>query len=283
MKKSVVLQAIEGNEKAVLSFEDKDDMVVGRVRLYNFNEEPRGILTLGFSFDGKVTKAGLTKSSNMLYTFQTDNENIGEKFSCAVVNSFQGKFTPLLFGSSDGKTKEDALVNSLGIMDKQLDAEEIENELDNSGLDFDEQLKEEIEKEIDKNVEDRCENCRYKKCFVEEEKSLAFYSKLKNQIDRLFEENPSEEYLEKIIPNSKWVKVEYEKQGDYYVIGLIEENGKLEYISYGVPGVFQNTPPKELSGYPVWLPLDSEKKDGFGYWLVYQNANTGESIKAIID
>ena len=283
MKKSVVLQSQEGNEKAVLSFEDKDDMILGRVRLYNFGEEPKGILSLGFSSNGKVTKAGLTKSSSMLYTFQTEVENISENFSCAVVNAFQGKVFPLLFGSSDGKTQSEGIVNALEIMDNKVDCEKVEKALDENGIDYDEELKAEIEEEIDKNFDDKCANCKYKKCFFEEEKPLSFYNKLKNQIQKLFDENPEEDYLEKIIPNSKWVKVEYEKQGDYYVIGLIEENGSLEYIAYGVPGVFQNDPPDELSGYPVWLPLDSEKKDGFGYWLVYQDAGTGENIKAIIE
>lgn len=283
MKKSVVLQSIEGKEKAVLSMETKDDMIVGRVRLYNYGEEPKGILCLGFNCNGKVVKAGLTKSASMLYTFQTDIENIDQNFSCAVVNSFQGQMSPLLYGSSEGKgNKEEMLSSALEIYDKPIKVEEVEQVLDKSGIEYDEKLESEIQQEIDKNMEDKCENCKYKKCFYEKE-NPSFYAKLKNQIDRLFANNPEEEYLEKIIPNSKWVKVEYEKEGDYYVIGLVYENQDLTYLCYGVPGVYQKNPPQELSGYPVWLPLDSDKKEGFGYWLAYQNAETGESIKAIIE
>ncbi len=283
MKKSVVLQAVEGKEKAVLSMESKDDMVEGRVRLYNYSEEPKGILSLGFNCNGKIVKAGLTKTSSMLYSFQTDIENISDKFSCAVINTFQGNISPLLYGSSEGKgSKEEMLSKALEVYDKPIKVEEIEKVLDENSIEFDEELESEIQAEIDKNMEDKCENCKYKKCFYEKE-SPSFYAKLKSQIDRLFENNPEEEYLEKIIPNSKWVKVEYEKEGDYYVVGLIYDNHDLTYLCYGVPGVYQKNPPKELSGYPVWLPLDSDKKEGFGYWLAYQNADTGESIKAIIE
>lgn len=104
---------------------------------------------------------------------------------------------------------------------------------------------------------------------------------MKGQIDSLFENNPTEEYLETLIPNSKWVKVEL-KNGDYYVLGLIYQDQQLKYICYGVPGVYQTLPPRQLSGYPVWFPLDSNKNEGFGYWLSYQDAENGESVKAVI-
>ena len=291
MKKSIVLQATEGKEKAVLSMETKDDMILGRVRLYNFGQEPKGILSLGFNFGGKIVKAGMTKTASMLWTFQMEQEEFCDKFSCAVVNSFQGQLSPLLYGNSEGKSREeDLLVSGLQVLDKPLSAQMVENELDENNVSYDEDLKEEIETAIDKEfreessdvTEDKCENCKYKKCFFEEEKHT-FYNKLKNQLDRLFENNPEEEYLEKIIPNSKWVKVEYEKEGDYYVVGLVYQDNELSYLCYGVPGVYQKTPPKEIAGYPVWLPLDSDKREGFGYWLAYQNADTGESIKAIIE
>ena len=297
MKKSVVLQAVDGKEKAVLSMENKEDMIVGRLRLYNFNEEPKGILSLGFNSNGKVVKAGLTKASEMLYTFQTDIDNINEKFSCAVVNSYQGGLSPLLYGASDGKpTQEEMLAGALKLYEKPLSVQNVEKEIDENEIEYDEELQEEIESAIEENfvdkskefeekdIENRCENCKYRKCFYESENKVpSFYSKLKNQLDRLFDNNPEEEFLCKIIPNSKWVKVEYEKNGDYYVIGLIYENQELAYLCYGVPAVYQKTPPEELSGYPVWLPLDSTRKEGFGYWLVYQNAENGENIKAIID
>ena len=41
----------------------------------------------------------------------------------------------------------------------------------------------------------------------EEKEEPTFYEKLKDQLDKIFDDNPEEEYLEKIIPKSKWVKV----------------------------------------------------------------------------
>lgn len=111
-----------------------------------------------------------------------------------------------------------------------------------------------------------------------------FIDKLRPQIDKLFANNPLEDNLQKLIPSSKWVKVEYEEDGDYFVFGLLyDEDGNVRYVCYGVPAVFEEQPPQELSGYPMWLPLNKENEHGFGYWLTYQDATTGEPIKAILD
>ena len=116
------------------------------------------------------------------------------------------------------------------------------------------------------------------------ESEIIFFDKLKPQIDKLFENNPVEDNLQNLIPDSKWVKVEYEEDGDFFVFGLLyDDKQNVRYVCYGVPAVFDEEPPKELSGYPIWLPLDRKNEKGFGYWLTYQDATTGEPVKAILD
>lgn len=140
--------------------------------------------------------------------------------------------------------------------------------------------KEETVDLVDKNVQEPAKENERK----EEENEIIFIDKLKPQIDKLFETNPMEDNLQKLIPYSKWVKVEYEDDGDFYVFGLLyDEHNNVRYVCYGVPAVFEEEPPKELSGYPIWLPLDKDNMRGFGYWLTYQDATTGEPVKAIID
>ena len=140
--------------------------------------------------------------------------------------------------------------------------------------------KEETVDLVDKNVQEPAKENERK----EEESEVIFIDKLKPQIDKLFETNPMEDNLQKLIPYSKWVKVEYEDDGDFYVFGLLyDEHDNVRYVCYGVPAVFEEVPPKELSGYPIWLPLDKDNMRGFGYWLTYQDATTGEPVKAIID
>ena len=291
-KKSLVLTSVsDGAEKAVLTLENDGEMISGRLRLYNFSREPDGILSLGFLDENRVKKCGLARAGNMLFTFKTDSK-LADVFSCAVVN-FQGAVAkPLLFGASEGSGNlEDMLLRLEGdLLDEKPSLEKTKNALDDAGIDYDEQVKAEIESALDQEFEnDRCKHCKYKNSFFtaeseeQPEQKSSFIGDIQGQIDDLFENNPKESFLEEMIPNSKWVRVEFDGDGDYYILGLVYENEKIKYVCYGVPGIYQKTPPKQLSGYPVWFPLDSEKRESFGYWLTYQDAESGESIKAIVD
>lgn len=302
-KKSLVLMGVgSGREKAVLTLENDGELISGRVRLYNFPKQPEGILSLGFYANGKVRKCGLVSSSSMLYSFKTEPD-LADEFSCAVVNFVGANVKPLLFGSTQSKDSQaDVLSKIAGEALDKSSIEEVEELLDEAGVEYSDELKEEIDQAIDKEMQtcedvhvsaaepDKCASCKYKRCFfgeseaeIEEEKPK-FIDEIKGQIDKLFNSSPSENFLEEMIPSSKWVRVEFDGEGDYYILGLIyDEEGKVKYVCYGVPGIYQKTPPIQLSGYPVWFPLDSEKRESFGYWLTYQDAESGESIKAIVE
>ncbi len=308
-KKSIVLNGVENkSQRAVLTIECDGEMASGRVRLYNFGVEPKGIISLGINDGKNVIKAGLTHSSGMLFTFMSEIKQIPEKFSCAVVNFVGGEARPILYGCSDGyQDREQVFKQVIDSLSLAKDARQVEKVLDDYGIDYDEQEKEDIEKEIDRALDENCvktcgkdcDNCEYKKFYLEHTKKMEldktdesendnnqtsskFYEEMKEQIDSLFANNPNEDYLMQLLPNSKWVKVSIDESGDYYVLGLIYDENKLKYICYGVPGVYQKYPPRELSGYPIWFPLDEDKPEGFGYWLSYQDADTGESVKAVV-
>ncbi len=300
-KKSLVLSG-NSNQKAVLALEEEGGSLSGRLRLYNFPNEPQGIISLGIYVDGKVTKAGLTRTSSMLYTFKSLTLSMPKDFSCAVINFAGGESEPILYGNSDGVGDQEEVYGAvIEALQGATKMSEVEKTLDENGIEYDDELKEEIDKAIEDEFEkNSCAKCKYREYFfkhnppqtlsntrIQEEASPeekpTFYEEIKGQIDNLFSSSPTEQYLQQLIPNSKWVKVEFDKGGDYYVLGLLYEDDKLKYICYGVPGIFQKTPPKQLSGYPVWFPLDKGNEEGFGYWLTYQDAESGESIKAIVE
>lgn len=309
-RKSIVLSDTENtNKKAVLTLEEDYAGVKGSLRLYNFTQELGGVSSLGFFVDKKVYKAGLTLKSRMFYEFFIDLKNIPEKFSCAVVNFLNANPVPILYGSTNGKDEE-IYGSIISEISQNSTYQNVSETLDKYGVDFDEKEKEVIEKEIDEALcTQDCANCVYKKFFYEHqeqekkiesqqiernaalqneeklyEEQVLFIDKLKPQIDKLFENNPIEDNLQNLIPSSKWVRIEYEDEGDFFVFGLLyDEFENIKYVCYGVPAVFDEEPPQELSGFPIWLPLDKNNATGFGYWLTYQDASTGEPIKAIID
>lgn len=104
---------------------------------------------------------------------------------------------------------------------------------------------------------------------------LNFYERVKSQLDRLFESNPKDAALEKLLPSSTFVRVAVDNSDKYYCVGII---GKPDYICYAVPALYTPQPPEELDGYCQWLPLSPDVPNGNGYWLIYQDAVTGDSV-----
>lgn len=105
-----------------------------------------------------------------------------------------------------------------------------------------------------------------------------FYDMISEQLEELFGRYPRESNLSKLIDNSSWVKISSDNDNKYYVVGIIKSNDDIKYICYGVPGVYNQEPPMEMRNYSQWLPVDVRDPFSQGYWVMYQDANTGENI-----
>lgn len=105
---------------------------------------------------------------------------------------------------------------------------------------------------------------------------VSFYESVKDQLDRLFEKNERFEKLERLLPDSRWLKVSYDGSGKYYLIGTL--GTPVRYLCYGVPGDYSPTPPSDLVGYCQWLAEDPNDPAGKGFWLMYQDGVTGKSV-----
>lgn len=106
---------------------------------------------------------------------------------------------------------------------------------------------------------------------------IPYYQSVKKGLDKLFSQYPEEPTLKLSMPNSSWIKIPLEN-GKHYAVGLIKENGKEKYICYGAPAPYSATPPKELGANAVFVPLSIFNLHGNGYWLLFQDAITGESV-----
>ena len=299
LKKTIVLSALDDSaNKAVLNVEKFKNRIEGQIKLYNFKQDVQGILTLGFLKDGKVVKAGLQKTDYMKYSFVIQNQDDlsvmedDNVLTCALVNFQEGKAKPLLFGTSDGrlpKSTDLTLASGIQLFEKPLTVQETSEFLQQENLEYDSELENEIEQEIDVHMaccENKCADCKYRQAFYslnleeqKEDEKMLFYEDVKSQLDELFEKYPEEDLLKNIIPNSKWVKVDYEDNGQYFIVGLIYGEGGLKYICYGVPGVESEMPENEVGKNAQWLPVIPEKSNGFGYWVTYQDAQNGETVQ----
>ncbi len=109
-------------------------------------------------------------------------------------------------------------------------------------------------------------------------KESPYYQSVANNLQEIFDKYPNDDRLNGLFPKSRWVKINYSAD-KYYIVGVIKENSKEKYICYGVPAVYSKTPPKELKGYCTFIPLSIFDLSGEGFWMMFQDAETGECIK----
>lgn len=100
-----------------------------------------------------------------------------------------------------------------------------------------------------------------------------FYDRMSGDIEKIFAAYPREDKLENAMEGSRWAKINY-GVGKFYVFGVLCVEGVPRYICYGVPSSDPQNPPKSLSGCASFMPVE-----GGGYWIMYQDAHTGVSVK----
>ncbi len=105
-----------------------------------------------------------------------------------------------------------------------------------------------------------------------------YYLSAKNELEELFNKFPKDESLSSILPNGRFCKIHYAKD-KYYTVGTVMERGEVKYICYGVPANYSPEPPKELKDYCSFVPLSLFNLQGEGFWMMFQDAITGECVK----
>ena len=181
-------------------------------------------------------------------------------------------------GFSEDDTVTDNVIQTLQAVDV-IENIEIETKLENiedvensytqdQDQDFNEEPKNIDEDESDVIFEE-------KSSYTSRRKKKSFFEMVKTDIDRLFRKFPKEEFLEEYLENSRWVKVEFTKDV-FYAVGLIYNDEMVQYIGYGAIGR-QGACPKEFED-TQFLPLDIDKPEGEGYFLLFQRADNGEKV-----
>ncbi len=130
-------------------------------------------------------------------------------------------------------------------------------------------------KSIEEEVEAESESTPPPFSFVKGEN---FYKNVMGKLSEIMTVNPREDRLEALIPDSKWVKVYYDKD-EYYVVGILSDEGDVKFLAYGVPGVKSVKPPKDAEELCDFLEVKGALSEG--YWIMFQNAKNGEIVKSI--
>ena len=266
---------------------------VGHLSLVRVGSETGAKITLTKSYDGAhlAIKLGSKEQENHKIT--------GLKTELKLINNVEpnDKIGVLILGENgvlaSGGIKE--------IVSLKLPKEDVDKVLENAPL---EQPKieetapiiEEIEQETasEEVVEEKVEeaDAEIEEVDIEREevkvepvispfrsiKGENFYRSIKGKLNEIMTANPRERKLEELIPDSKWVRVYYDK-GEYYVVGVLTEDGEVTFLAYGVPGVKSVKPPKDAEELCDFVEVESSIGDG--YWVMFQNAKNGEIMKSI--
>ena len=282
-KKTILLSNQVSRDKgmAILTIEKTNGGIFGNIKCFDIAKTSN--LVLGISVDGKqVTKQNVSLINGNVFNFKLHNDfEIDGKIGCVLAEVYSGDVNVLLWGTNGAKAEyKQNIINTFKEEKetKTFVSNEQSNRIKEQSIDkerpqvVDENLSETFSPELFETDEEEVNQIIDK-----ELKRDDFFGLIDEQVDELFSKFPLDEKLGSVVPNSKWVRVDYENNGKEYILGLIYEEGDVKYICYGVPSKFDVAPPPELQPYSQWLQLDGDD----GFWVMYQDAKTGDSI--IID
>ena len=107
-----------------------------------------------------------------------------------------------------------------------------------------------------------------------------FLDMIKQQLDALFSQNEHFKELEDALTGTEWVKVSADEEGfDHYILGKLYDGDVVTHIAYGTFAENQKqSPPQGLEKYCQFLPLNPQDENSAGYYVMYQDAITGENV-----
>ncbi len=105
-----------------------------------------------------------------------------------------------------------------------------------------------------------------------------FYLSIIDKIEEMMTVYPLDDTLNNALEGGRFVKVMYDDD-EFYSVGTISVDGKVKYIVYAIEGLKDVLPPLETQEVADFLPIDEDN----GYWVIMQDAITGETIKKEVD
>lgn len=281
IKKSIFLRNYSNNNSSgILSLEKEGSFLKCNLNLYNFNDAVTN-LALGVSINGQVLKFPVQSESTSFKIDLINKDFFNTEISCALVDLKNITTPKVILGAAT--TKLETFIDSFALSNRgklyEYTDAEIESIIDSETSKALSQNAEHLYKKSYKKSEILNEKpIIYEEDEIKENENTVFYNKIKKQLDELFLNNKPEETLETILPESKWIKIDYENESGYYALGIIYDNLKPKYVCYALPKSSPRPVPPDIKDYAQWLPLDVQKPNDSGYWIVYQDANDGSSL-----
>ena len=278
-------------------------------RLYKINIMPKQLKSINFDLDTEIKNSdnisavlldvgesdynivlwGSTEINNNWQTqlkLMLEDENIIPKSKEQIDTFYDEKsdFNENLYKIGENIVQNNDNVDKFDTETDVQNQSQIQSLEDKNGFTDDIVLEEYIDKVIELTDEQENQTIQQENEYIDAKQGdlPKFYQKISPQIDKLFNDNQDEQILSEIIPNSKFCKVDFDDGTGYYVFGIVYQNGLPKYLCYGLPAKKNSKPPMELADYYQWLPLDTQDEQGDGFYMMYQDAETGNNISVEI-
>ena len=264
IRKVLVMSKENGQTCGVLNLEQNNSLY-GRLRLFNIVE---GNLVLSLKIgEQKLFFDDVQNPEN--YEFKTVYHNLNAPICAVLASAKNGDVNLIASGHSENDNQNPASLFDDWSNDEKLQelSQMIDQEIDRQDA---------LDNLIDSEVNTASLNQKVNQNSADNENS-SFFELIKPQLDELFKKFPHCKELEDLVDDTEWVSVS--NQQENYVLGKIYDDGKVTHLCYGTPAKSSSELPEEhLRAFCQWLPLDIENPDNNGYWVMYQDANTGENI-----
>ena len=105
-----------------------------------------------------------------------------------------------------------------------------------------------------------------------------YYLAVKSEIEELFKIYPKDKTLCGAFSCSDWVRVKGTAKDPQYLVGVLYEDGRAQYICYALATENKDNPPEEIKNVCSFVPI-SVFDTTRGFFVIFQSAASGECVK----
>ena len=105
-----------------------------------------------------------------------------------------------------------------------------------------------------------------------------YYLSVKSEVEELFKTYPRDKTLSGAFSCSDWVRIKGTAKDPQYLVGILYEDGRAQYICYALATDDKNDPPEEIKNVCTFVPF-SVFDTAHGFFVIFQSAASGECIK----
>lgn len=275
LRKVLVMNSAQDGKiqtKGLLSLEAGNNLS-GRLRVYDIEKDTNLVIKIG---ENSLIFDSISQPNNFL--FETVYHSLSTPI-CAIVTD--GKKV-LAFGKTDNFDGDfkDLLKDYEEFENSFSKQPEVKEKTENNELEIDDFLDNHLNEEVEIPYVPHIQSTKNEKSVSEDLDANHFFEMVKPQVDNLFSKSERFVELEEKISDTEWVKVPYlSEENDHYIIGKIYSDNEVTHLCYGIPAKNKNAPPPaNLEKYCQWLPLDVNDPQSEGYFVMYQDAKTGENV-----